>query len=234
MLSEERLSRFFDDEALLYLRGLFSGKEQVELCDSLLKKNIFNNGESIKDYFRTIFKDFNSVQFNSFDEDMFPFNKMPNSEKMYFHNSFWIETLGVEHFREYKSIVKLRPDLKLDDGVFFDQIDYKSKTIYVENYGGWIFRDWGFGIGDQIISGLADDVINVLLAHGEKKLSSRLLRHLNQTDYSYSGHRNCGYLAYMHGLDCDVSQVRPLEICNIKKFNVDDIQRVLEVEKTNS
>lgn len=233
LVSIERLSRFFTQDGSEYLKENFSSDESIFLCKKLIGQVSLSldSRDQIEKYFRECFERFNSLKFNSFDDNLYPFNKMNNSEKMYFHNSFWVETLGSEVFSEYSKIVKIRPDLKLvNDGQYFDQIEFSENTVYVENYGGWIFRDWGFGIGDQIICGKSKYVLDVLACHGENKISSKLLRYLKKTDYSYSGHRNCGYLAWLNGYECDVSLVRPEKICNVEKFNVSDIRKAEKVK----
>jgi hypothetical protein len=155
---------------------------------------------------------------------------MLNSEKMYFHNSYWPETLGEEHFLQYSRIVKIRPDLKLEnEGLFFDRVEMKSDTVYVENKGGWIFRDWGFGIGDQIIAGRGEVALRVMNCHGDSKLSTRAVSYINNGRRNYSGHRNCGFSAWTNGYNCEASPVRPIELCNITKFT---LEQILSIERS--
>lgn len=226
-LSIERLSRFFEKNAYDYVLSKYEYQEIRIIIEKLRNQSSGYNIEQAKEFIKQQFLTFNSIHFNSFDDSKYPFNRMNNSEKMYFHNSYWIETLGEKKFLEYSKIVKIRPDLKLVmDGTYFDDIKMEEETIYVENHGGWIFRDWGFGIGDQIIFGLTTPALKVLNCHGEAKISTKVLKCLNKTNFGYSGHRNCGIVAWSNGYDCDVSQVRPIEICNIAKFTLDQVKLV--------
>lgn len=227
-ISPERLSRFYDKEAFLYINKKYSGEEAVALTKELIQSVSDNVNGNEEIYFESAFEKFNSFKFNEFDDQKYPFNRMNNSEKMYFHNSFWIETLSPKYFEKYDRIIKIRPDIMLKEGVFFDKIDMLSDTVYVENYGGWIYRDWGFGIGDQIITGGASEVIQSINLHGEKRIETRFNKYLSQTPYGYSGHRNCGVAAWIHGFDCKVSEVRPLSICNLDSFTLTDVKDIEE------
>lgn len=228
-ISPERIPRFFDEEALNYLRSMMPEHKLPSVCEELVNKfsNIENPGE-IRSYFYDSFKEFSSIYFNSFNDRLYPFNRMGNSEKMYFHNTFWIETLGKECFSKYDLIIKIRPDLKLHEGSYFDSYNYQDGKIYVETPNGWMFMDWGFGIGDQIISGLANKVIDVLQLHGRNKLPTKLFNELHGSVYNYSGHRNCGYAAYLKGCDCEMTPVRPAAICNVKKYNITETMQAIK------
>lgn len=232
MLSIERLPRFFTTEAYEYMTSKYSYEDARQILHSLIRTSEGHDVTQAHKIFTESFSSFNSMKFNAFDDSKYPFNRMNNSEKMYFHNSYWIETLGERHFSSYERLIKVRPDLKLaNNDVFFDSIEIDDHTIYVENHGGWIFRDWGFGIGDQIIIGKTESALKVLNCHGESKLYTKALRSLNKTQYGYSGHRNCGLAAWANGYDCDVSLVRPTEICNITKFTIDQIRLIEEIGK---
>lgn len=227
-VSPERLVRFYENDAFEYLKSKYSDEEALEITENL----IFNRGAELHDgnenILRSIFSEFNSFKYNSFDDQAYPFNKMNNSEKMYFHNSFWIETLGHGFFRKYDRVIKIRPDLKLSEGKFFDDIKMLENTVYVENYGGWIYRDWGFGIGDQIIAGGANEMLKVLDLHGQEKQTTVFNKFLSNTPYGYSGHRNCGVATWLNGYDCTVSEVRPVSICNIDNFTLNDLKELEE------
>lgn len=140
------------------------------------------------------------------DERYYPYNTMSSAEKMYFNNSLWIETLGKGYFKEnFDVIIKVRPDIEIQQ---LDIHECLSNTVYAEE--GWIFRRWGFGMGDQILIGTADSMCELLTCHNREDIYN-VVRVLYNSQEKYRGHVNLGITAWSLGFDVE-------KIKNLKHF----------------
>lgn len=141
-------------------------------------------------------------------EIIYPYNTMSNPEKMYFNNALWMQTLGKDYFTErFDIIIKVRPDLELHNFVLPENF---LNTVYAEE--GWIFRRWGFGMGDQILLGFTEDMFELLTCHGKDNICD-VVRLLYHSQEKYRGHINMGILAWSLGLKVD---------------NIQNLQKVLK------
>ena len=126
-------------------------------------------------------------------EEEYPYNHMTNSEKMYFNNAYWVNTLGKEYFiNNFDYILKVRPDIVFDK-FNFDFASLKKNTVLAEE--GWIFRGWGFGIGDQILVGRSGPMVEILSCHSDKALKD-LTTTLYPNSSGFMGHVNLGISAW--------------------------------------
>lgn len=141
-------------------------------------------------------------------EDMYPYNNMSNPEKMYFNNALWIETLGNEYFeKNFDIIIKVRPDIEIINFKINDDIHNK---VCAEE--GWIFRRWGFGMGDQILIGGIKPMLKLLTCHKQKDICM-LVKNLMDLKTEYWGHVNLAILAWKE---------------NIKVEKVADIKHIIK------
>lgn len=132
------------------------------------------------------------------DESMYPYNGMSNPEKMYFNNALWIETLEQEYFeRNFDIIIKVRPDVEI---INFHIQNNIHNTILAEE--GWIFRRWGFGMGDQIFVGGTKPMLKLLTCHKQKDICT-LVKNLMDQKTDYWGHVNLGVLAWKENISVD-------------------------------
>lgn len=132
------------------------------------------------------------------DEKTYPYNKMSNVEKMYFNNSLWIETLGKDYFKEnFDIIIKVRPDIEIQQ---FEIHNSFNNTVYAEE--GWIFRRWGFGMGDQILIGTTNSMCELLTCHNKEDIYN-VVKFLYNAQEKYRGHVNLGIMAWSLGFDVE-------------------------------
>lgn len=140
-----------------------------------------------------------SVKLNIKSYQEYPYNKMSNSEKMYYHNSYWVETLGSEHFEQYDIIIKIRPDYFFKEltPISVDALNDKNILADTNNY---LVQEWGFGLGDQLWIGVPKTMIPLLTCHNKQSLSYQYMQDAYSKD-PYQGHLNCGLQAWFTGLD---------------------------------
>ncbi len=226
----ERLDRIFLPEAVDWIIENFK-KSDLESISHKISNSFSIKDISSADKLRSIFSGAKSVKINIKDDKEFPYKEMFRSEKMYYHNCFWIKTLGPKYFSKYGKVVKIRPDIILNGGgyCFDDTSQCDGNSVFVENHGGWIFREWGFGIGDQIITGSSDVMMNVLDAHGVDKLSTKLKKLINLSGDDYSGHANCGFQAWLSGVDCKRSNIIHTGFANVNRLTLIDAKNLFEL-----
>lgn len=221
--SDERLNRIYDEDALDWIRT-FNKKSQAESAyNRLCKSSGVVSATSLIKELKEIFVNSGQIRVNIKDDSEYPYNKMSNSEKMFFHNSYWLNSLPKIDWHEYSQIIKIRPDLYFpDNDQKFENSDFDN-CLYTEDNNGWIYREWGFGVGDQLIYGPASLMKNALLLHGEN-IYSRITSLLNSSGTSYLGHVNCGLYAWANSKDCKQTKVIPSKLCTLKKLSVPDIE----------
>jgi hypothetical protein len=148
----------------------------------------------------------------------FPYNEMNNPEKMYYHNAFWIRTLGVDYFvNNYSHILKIRPD----SSFCFDRLDLLPEPFVVtEEKEGWIFREWGFGIGDQLIFGDAISVAALLDVYRDDSISTKIVSNLFGRP-SYQGHMNVGLKAWLDCINICQNDIFKHRLIDLPKLNLD-------------
>ncbi|ODN36828.1 hypothetical protein [Pasteurella multocida] len=140
----------------------------------------------------------NALMINLKRHKEYPYNKMSNSEKMYYHNSYWIETLGHEYFKKYDLIIKIRPDYFFRDENAIPLTALSSTSVLTDT-PDYLFQEWGFGLGDQLWIGMSEPMLHLLNCHNKESLSYRYMYAFYNKE-SYQGHLNCGLEAWVNGL----------------------------------
>jgi hypothetical protein len=226
--TEERLDRIFEKDAIEKIReeGIFEQVRSIYESEERELNASFNICKELEEYCNGV----HSVKINIKSGREYPFNKMTNPEKMYYHNAFWIESLGEGYFENYSTIVKVRPDLWFPESEDkFDEVKCEPNTVYCENKDGWIYREWGFGMGDQLMYGAASSMINILAVHGGNNITTKLVDYLTFGRTRYVGHMNCGIRAWVDGLNCKYSTVIPQKLCSVKKITLPELELLLTV-----
>lgn len=169
----------FDGEIAKYTSEIYSPESIKQLLEKHLHwcKSLMINLKRYKEY---------------------PYNKMSNSEKMYYHNSYWIETLGHEHFKKYDLIIKIRPDYFFRDENAISLAGL-SNTAILTDTPDYLFQEWGFGLGDQLWIGMFEPMLHLLNCHNRESLSYRYMYAFYNKE-PYQGHLNCGLEAWVNGL----------------------------------
>ena len=161
----------------------------------------------------------NKIKLNN--ENEYPYNIMFNSEKMYFNNEYWLKTLGTNYFIDnFDFLLKIRPDVNLRN-IDLDSCVDDDFTIFAEE--GYIFRYWGFGMGDQIIFGHVTNMIKVMSVHSNDEIC-KMVSILYPSSNGYMGHVNLGIAAWLDNIDVDKL---PLLSFNLKlppKLSIDNLK----------
>lgn len=158
------------------------------------------------------------IHINMKNHQEYPYNKMSNSEKMYYHNSYWIETLGEEYFRQYDIIIKIRPDYFFKDNIPIS-VNELSNLCILTDTDNYLMQEWGFGIGDQVWIGMPQAILPLMLCHDRQSLSYQYMQFSHMKEFMkidlgnlhmlnpriengqmYQGHVNCGLQAWFAGL----------------------------------
>lgn len=184
-VSEQRFLKYLSEDLLtLYRNG------KLDLVDLMerLNNTDFVHCKLKEDSFKSNAR----VNIKIHKEDSEVYSYMTNPEKMYFNNQYWINRKGFKYFRDnFDYIIKIRPDISLDP-IKLD-FNYLHNTVLAEE--GWIFRRWGFGMGDQIIIGETDVMLNLLNCYCDSKIVE-LVQNLYHGNF-YQGHVNLGILAWI-------------------------------------
>lgn len=222
IVDENRLLRYLQLKDVRYLNGMgLSNKDIVDLINKYYKKNkALNVSDAL---FREHLNDCSkNININIKDDFEFPYNEMSNPEKMYYHNSFWIRTLGREYFLEkYTYILKIRPDINIDLD-FINDFNLEENQIITEDMNGWMFREWGVGIGDQIIYGRTLAMIHILNVYKSNKIVEDLCVNIFNKS-NYEGHMNIGILAWLNGYDVLPNNVFNHKLINNPKLQIKDL-----------
>lgn len=128
----------------------------------------------------------------------YPYNVMSNSEKMYYHNAYWVETLGKEHFQQYDIIIKIRPDYFFKDAMPI-AVNVLSNNHILTDTNNYLVQEWGFGLGDQLWIGTPQTMLPLLTCHNRQSLSYQYMQAFYVQE-PYQGHLNCGLQAWFNGL----------------------------------
>ncbi|GAF56753.1 hypothetical protein JCM18901_2502 [Psychrobacter sp. JCM 18901] len=161
----------------------------------------------------------NKIKLNN--ENEYPYNIMSNPEKMYFNNEYWLKTLGEKYFTDnFDFLLKIRPDVNLKN-IDLDSCINDNFTVFAEE--GYIFRYWGFGMGDQIIFGNIKNMIKIMSAHSNDEVC-KLVSILYPTSNDYMGHVNLGIAAWLHNINVDKFSLLSFSLKLPPKLSIDDLK----------
>lgn len=142
----------------------------------------------------------NSVDLNCIlnEEESNVYLKMTNPEKMYYNNYLWVERLGVDYFMEnFDLLIKVRPDIDiLNFTSSLNNLDIDS--VLAEE--GYVFKRWGFGVGDQVLVGSPKAMLPLLSCYSDEDVIS-LVELLYGKKDKYRGHINIGLRAWLNNIN---------------------------------
>ncbi len=161
----------------------------------------------------------NRIKLNN--ESEYPYNIMSNPEKMYFNNEYWFNTLGIKYFIDnFDFLLKVRPDVNLKN-IDLDSCVNDNSTVFAEE--GYIFRYWGFGMGDQIIFGNTNNIIKVMSVHSNEEIC-RLVSILYPNSGGYMGHVNLGIAAWLDNINVDKLPSLSFSLKLPPKLSIDNLK----------
>lgn len=221
--STERLERIFDSDLILSLKN--SGN--IHQAEEIYKNHCNLSGQidavNLQKQLYNIFPGVRSININIEDDFVTPYCEMSNPEKMYYHNAFWVKNSDVFKKNKYSLVIKTRPDLHFPKSTMsFNELD-PSNHIFTEDSNGWIYREWGFGVGDQLIYGNAELMMGILNLHEVDSIYSKITRLLSSSGTTYLGHINCGVFAWANAYKCSPTEIKPDKLCTSKKITLKEV-----------
>lgn len=236
-IKSNNLNRYFDSNAINFM---LNGRAAVDIefynnFSSRLKNNI---GELQASEVQEAFSFCRYLYINIDDDNMPPFLSLTNPEKMYYHNSMWVNKLGRDFFNEYDLIIKTRPD------VCFLSFDLESilgainNNEYVsEDHCGLFFRSWGVGVGDQVLVGtpkLITNLLGIFTWSASDETCRTMLNHLKLPNYM--GHVNLAIKTIINGFVAIPNKFFKIKFLSYSKFSIDEVKDYLrsEGEKINN
>ncbi len=215
-----QVSRHFDSDSVAYFKTIdFSEVESIVHRVISYRKKMLGNVvvQDVTNFFNWA----DNVVVNIEDESQKLFSSMSNEEKMYFHNAYWISKFGKEYFLEYDLIIKIRPDIEF---LAFESSAIKEffrknedNQIVTEDHEGWIFRRWGFGVGDQVLIGRPGSMINLLNLYNEPYLTDIVNKRIIEKN-AFKGHVNLGMAAYFLGYECHGNEFFKIKFSELPKI----------------
>ncbi|MFV2030304.1 hypothetical protein [Neisseria sp. S1] len=168
----------------------------------------------------------NNLKINLKNHQEYPYNKMSNAEKMYYHNSYWIETLNEDYFKQYDLIIKIRPDYFFKDDAPISVKDLSSKNLLTDT-PNYLFQEWGFGLGDQLWIGMPEPMLSLLSCHKRDSISYEYMYTFYKQE-PYQGHLNCGFQAWLSGLSIVENNAALLKsrLASIRLINFAEFQQM--------
>ncbi|OAD84289.1 hypothetical protein ATN89_10970 [Comamonas thiooxydans] len=120
------------------------------------------------EYFQDEF--FKNIFVNIDDERNDIFAQMINSEKMYYHNSVWLNKFGENYYSKYDLCIKLRSDARVVGLNLDEMLTVTEKGAVTEDVNGYFLRPWGLGVGDQVIFSNAKDFVQLMKVWNDKQI----------------------------------------------------------------
>lgn len=227
-ISEAKSPRFFTKEARDLVADNLGGMQSLNLdyFNSLLFEKInkldINEVESSFSFCENKF-------INIDDESCPPFSEMSNPEKMYYHNSSWVNKLGEDYFNDYDLVIKIRPDIELKSFSPQKVLDKISDFEFMTDYKGeWIYKIWGLGVGDQVFMSSPNVMTGLLGMYSlsrQDAFSKKLLVDLKQPPYS--GHVNLAIRALELGYKPIENDCFSIALHDGYKFSKEDVSNYL-------
>ena len=173
---------------------------------------------------------FNDIYINVENDENRAFSVMSNPEKMYYHNSVWINKLGDEFFRKYDLCVKLRPDARINSLNLDEIFEVTEEGVITEDPEGRFLRVWGFGIGDQAVFSNALNFVDLMKSWNDKQISG-IFEELNLK--KYIGHANIGNVAMKRGMNIIGNKFFNISLDGAEKISDDEINGLIADYKRN-
>lgn len=199
-INRARLSRRFTSDAARFLDENYSDEELEDLQRWLPSHELDGDDHSLRERIISLFPWAEEIRVNLDDERRYPYRSYGNPAKMYYHNAYWIETLGRSHFTEnYDYIIKMRPDLKVRPGGRIDQAVLAQLVGVAADTNSFIYEPWGFGMGDQLFYGVTADMVELLSFPISDASSSRLMVLAEGRPTGRMGHINLALEWWLRG-----------------------------------
>ncbi len=198
-LDRARIPRIFESQAKAVAENMTD--EELSELSQLMEAENLKNSKDILSCIRNLAPFIPSSNINVENDQHPTYLAMNNHQKMYHHNSFWVNKLGNDYFTSnFDYIVKLRPDLRLQCGAPLDLscLSRSEDSVYTES-PNWKFESWGFGAGDQVVYGKTSYMLNILSAGNMDSRSVRT-RQLLMSSPALLGHSNIGLEMWLDGL----------------------------------
>lgn len=220
-IKKEQLYRFVENNIIDEVKSL-TDMDIERLIE--FRKSYYNEVTS-----EELFKAFNwanIVKINIEDESKDTFLNFDNHQKMYYHNNYWFDELDYDYFDNYDLIIKIRPDIsfkKFDIEGVFSNLD--TWSFLTEDKEGWIFRTWGFGVGDQIVIGSPFVMKELMSCYRDETITSLMKHHFKKEEYR--GHINIGIAAWINSFKCVENHYLDIQFTSLPKLNKNDIENIL-------
>lgn len=226
-IDRARLSRRLDAEAVSWARA--RSDFELRAIAKADAKTRLGTPERVRDRLSVLLGPVGDLRIHIADEQAVPFRGMDNHAKMYFHNSYWFQELGREHFTDrYDAIVKIRPDIILESdtplgpGVF----TLESRRV-ISDQPDWILLPWGFGIGDQVLVGDSITMAAILDVQPWKSMSTRLMTEVFGDMITLRGHINLGIELWLLGGRLAAPPFRKRGLASPKLLSRGDVEMLL-------
>ena len=229
-LNWQNAYRIFEEDAL---NLLLEYKDDIDLSgiEAKLDASLIMGYDDILKSLKSILTNAKSIRIHVKNDKEYPFNRMNNSEKMYYHNIFWIETLGSDFFNKYDHMMKVRADCLYsnNDQIIID--DENSQPMVFTDASGWLFEEWGFGIADQVWFGNTNNIIPLMKTHIVENDAYLIKRDIYNHREVYSGHTNCAIEAWSNGKIISNDYYPKKGLSDTKKVTMLELKKILQVKE---
>lgn len=158
----------------------------------------------------------------------YPLSRLTGPSKMYYHNAYWINTLGPDYFcDQYDFIIKTRPDMRFAAGSRLGPAELSAVTSVAADTSGYIYEGWGFGMGDQFFYGPANTMVELLDLPFEGALSSQIMAEFEHRRTLKMGHVNLAVEHWLRGGRVEPSNVHRGGFHEVRKLTLEELQEFL-------
>lgn len=158
----------------------------------------------------------------------YPLSHLTGPSKMYFHNAYWINTLGRDYFcDQYDFIIKTRPDMRFATGSRLGLDELRAVTSVAADTSGYIYEGWGFGMGDQFLYGPANTMVDLLNLPFEGSLSAQIMAEFEHRRTLKMGHVNLAIEHWLRGERVEHSSVRRGGFHEVRKLTLEELHEFL-------
>lgn len=224
-ITRGKMPRYFDKDAKKIVLEKVGGWGRLDLnyFNKLLKKRF---SYLSYDEVSSVYSDCKKKYINIKDDNLDPFSSMSNPEKMYYHNSYWVNQLGEKFFEEYDLIVKVRPDVEISN-INIESICgvVDEKSFMTDFNESWVYRIWGLGVGDQVLIGRPSVMTRLLNFYSFNEIdeTSEIMKNVLYQD-AYLGHVNLAIKALLEGFEPKGKSFFEVRYSDSYKFGESDIE----------